>query len=86
MLCNTGADKAVIFSLPPAESGLRYTVVRTAAPAVVVEAAKGDHIGKADRLVSGKKAERSAVLTLIAVDAERWVVTGATGTWEPAKR
>ena len=85
VLCNTGAKKPVVFSLPPAEPGLRYTVIKTAAPALAVQTVEGDHIADATRVVNRTPAERSAALTLVAVDGERWIVTGSTGTWQPAK-
>ena len=83
VLSNIGAEKPVVYRLPPAEPGLRYTVVKRAAPGVTIAAAEGDRIGEAAGLVNGEAKERAAAVTLVAVDGEQWVVTGSTGTWKP---
>ncbi len=81
---NKGASGSIIFTLPSATAGLRYTFTRYADQDVIIQAATGDQINNG---APGKKYENVAAgeqmvqTTIEAIDDTQWIVVSETGTW-----
>lgn len=82
---NTGAAGTVIFTLPTAAAGLKYTFVCTAAHTLEVLAAGSDHIwlGTTDKGAAGNLQTNApySVLKLVSLASGAWFAESATGTW-----
>lgn len=75
-----------ILTLPPASAGLTYTIIdanSTAAADTYIKAGTGDKIndGTAAEYLACKTDSAGQAVTLMAMDAERWMIVAVSGTW-----
>ena len=75
-----------IITLPTAAAGLRYTIIdanSTAAADTYIKAGAGDKIndGTAAQYLACKTDSAGQSVTLVAMDAERWMIVAVSGTW-----
>lgn len=85
VITNAGASGSITESLPGAVAGLTYTFVVAAAQAHVVDAAAGDVIRFGDAVTASSGnitcSTQGASVTVVAIDADTWVVVSSTSTW-----
>jgi hypothetical protein len=82
---NEGASSQVTFLLPECVSGYVSSFIKLEPYNFIISANTGDYI--ADSSVGGTiyndlSNEDFATITLLAVNDNKWVITGADGTWK----
>jgi hypothetical protein len=82
-ITNAAAGGGMVYNLPGAAAGLKYTFVVMAAQNMDINPDNADQILGLTNAVNNsiRNATVGSTVTLLAVDATNWVVAGSYGTW-----
>jgi hypothetical protein len=82
---NEGATAKIVFNLPTAAAGYRFTFIVKDADGMQVVAASGDTIRIAEAVsAAGGNADTTTIgstLTLVSINATEWMATESLGIW-----
>ena len=84
VLTNTGATEPVRVTLPKAERGLHFTIIKEAPAGITIAAAQGDVVEDVPRLTNDTQNETTAMISLLCASDGRWIITYQRGTWQHA--